>query len=225
LCFLVASAVVWRGDALTILGCAWLAGLIALSRPGELLGYGAQAVVVAVVVGFKWFALDGVGPVFANWDGRTVVSAAPVFNTFALAGIVLVGLIAWMWRRVVGEVRDVALVCLLILGFGWLNFETLRFVDWTADSFADVGKAKHVALSVLWGMAGLGSVIVGFARHLRPLRYAALGLLAMTLLKILAVDMAQVQAVYRILSFVAVGMVLLSVSFVYHRKMVDEAGD
>jgi uncharacterized membrane protein len=62
------------------------------------------------------------------------------------------------------------------------------------------------------------AVVAGFARHLRPLRYAALILLGITLAKILFIDLAKVQPVYRILSFLAVGMLLLCVSFVYHRQ-------
>jgi uncharacterized membrane protein len=223
LCFLVASGMWWRGDALTVLWCAWLAGLIALSERGAFLGYATQALIVAAVVGLKWLGVDGVGKVLADWSGAGV-SAAPVFNTFALAGIVVVGLIVWLGRRV-SEVRETALVCALALAFGWLNFEVLRFVDWTGGSFADVGKAKHVALSLLWGVMGLGAVIVGFARRLSWLRYAALGLLGVTLVKIMIVDMARVQAVYRILSFVAVGVVLLCVSFVYHRRMGEQMGE
>ena len=109
------------------------------------------------------------------------------------------------------------MVVIGVLGFAWLNFETLRFVDYTAASYADFVTAKHVALSVLWGVAGLGAVVVGFARESRTLRYAALALLGVTLGKILFVDLAQVRPVYRILSFVAVGALLLCVSFVYHR--------
>jgi uncharacterized membrane protein len=70
---------------------------------------------------------------------------------------------------------------------------------------------------VLWAVVGLSAVVVGFARHLRSLRYAALSLLGVTLVKILLVDLAQVRPVYRILSFLAVGGLLLCVSFVYHR--------
>ena len=44
----------------------------------------------------------------------------------------------------------------------------------------------------------------------------------MTLAKILVIDMAEVKAIWRILSFVAVGLLLLCVSFVYHRQ--TEAG-
>jgi uncharacterized membrane protein len=50
------------------------------------------------------------------------------------------------------------------------------------------------------------------------LRYAALALLGVTLLKILIIDMADVQAIWRILSFLCVGLLLLAVSYIYHKQ-------
>jgi uncharacterized membrane protein len=143
----------------------------------------------------------------------------PVLNGVAMVGVVIIVLVALLWRweaRSCGR-REIAAVVLGVLGFAWLNFEVVRLVDYFSAAFADFVTAKQVALSVLWGVVGLVAVVVGFARALRPLRYAALGLLGVTLGKILFVDLAQVRPVYRILSFVAVGALLLCVSFVYHR--------
>ena len=140
-----------------------------------------------------------------------------------LTVIVLAGVMSR--RQTLGrERREMAAGAVGVLAFAWLNFEVVRLVDYCAGSFADFVTAKQVALSVLWAVVGLGAVIVGFARQLRPLRYVALGLLGVTLVKILFVDLAQVRPVYRILSFVAVGALLLCVSFVYHRHESGEAG-
>jgi uncharacterized membrane protein len=140
-----------------------------------------------------------------------------MFNLVGLAGVLLIALLLWLSKRLAEEMRPIAVVGAIVVGFALANFETLRAVDYFAASFADFVTAKQVALSVLWGVIGLGAVVVGFAKHVRPLRYAALGLLGVTLVKILFVDLAQVRPVYRILSFLAVGGLLLCVSFVYHR--------
>jgi uncharacterized membrane protein len=213
----VASAMCWTGAALTGLGVAWVAALVLMARWGEELGYVEHAAWAWAVVAGKWLVLDGVVPVAEGWtraDGRV-----PVFNGVAMAGLALVmvaGLL-WRWEARRRAPRGMAAVAIGVLGFAWLNFEVVRLVDYTAGQFADFVTAKQVALSVLWGAVGLGAVVVGFARESRPLRYAALGLLGLTLGKILFVDLAQVRPVYRILSFVAVGALLLCVSFVYHR--------
>jgi uncharacterized membrane protein len=213
--FFVASAMCWRGPALTALGLAWVAGLMAVARRGERRGYAEHAAGALTMVAAKWLLIDGVGPLLEGWsraDGRV-----PVLNGVAMTGLVLIGLIVWLSRRVSLAGRQIIAVGLGIIAFAWLNFETVRLVDYTSGRFADFVTAKQVALSVLWGVVGFLAVVVGFARELRPLRYAALGLLGVTLGKILFVDLAQVRPVYRILSFVAVGLLLLCVSFVYHR--------
>jgi uncharacterized membrane protein len=218
----VASAMSWSGAALTGLGVVWVAGLVAVSRWGDVPGYSEHAVGALAVVATKWVIVDGMLPLVEGWsqaDGRM-----PVVNGVAMAGvalIVLVGLL-WRWEARSRERREIAGVAIGILVFAWLNFETVRWVDYGSARFVDFVTAKQVALSVLWAIVGLVSVVVGFARELRPLRYAALGLLGVTLGKILFVDLAQVRPVYRILSFVAVGALLLCVSFVYHRHEAEE---
>jgi uncharacterized membrane protein len=214
--FFVAGAMCWRGVELTLLWMVWGAALVGLARWGRPLAYAEQAGVALFVLGVKWLAFDGLTPMIAGWDEQ-VSAVIPVFNLVGLTGVLLIGLLIWLGRRLAEEVRPIALVGAMVAGFALANFETVRTVDYFAASFADFVTAKQVALSVLWGLIGLGAVVAGFAKHVRPLRYAALGLLGVTLVKILFVDLAQVRPVYRILSFLAVGGLLLCVSFVYHR--------
>jgi hypothetical protein len=215
--FFVAFGMQWHGTAVTF---AWLVGivfLLAISRVGGGLAYASQAAAALFLAGLKWVAFDGLSPVVAAWAEPGAM--APVSNSVALAGALLIVLTIWLGRLLKeGESRPLVPVALAVLFFAWLNFEALRAVDALAERVADLPTAKQVVLSVLWGVVGLASVVVGFARHLRPLRYAALVLLGVTLGKILFVDLAQVQPVYRILSFLAVGGLLLCVSFVYHRQ-------
>ena len=195
---------------------------MALARWSKAEGDVTHAGIALVVVAVKWLAVDG-----AEVVTREVVqlAAAPGFNLVALAGLVVIGLGVWLGRMMREDLRTGVWVGAAVLAFAWLNFETLRAVDYFADRFVDPGTAKQVAVSVLWGLLGLGGVIVGFAKRVRPVRYAALGLLGVTLVKILFVDLAQVRPVYRILSFLAVGGLLLCVSFVYHKHgNPDDAG-
>jgi uncharacterized membrane protein len=216
LVFFVAGVMSWHGLGLTLLWIAGAAALVGLARFGRAVAYAQQAAVLLFVTGIKWLTLDGISPMVAAWN-QPVAAMWPVFNSIALAGILLAGLLLWVARYLDEEVRSTMAVAAGVVGFALANFETLRTVDYFAASFADFATAKVVALSVLWAVIGLAAVVVGFARHLRPLRYAALGLLGVTLAKILLVDLAQVRPVYRILSFLAVGGLLLCVSFVYHR--------
>jgi uncharacterized membrane protein len=207
---------VWHGEALTLLGAAWVAGLLAIAAWAKDAAEVNHAGAALVVVAIKWLAVDGMEVI----SGARYPTAAvmPVVNLAALAGLVVMALVIWLGRMMREDLRPAAWVGAAVLAFAWLNFETLRTVDYSADRFVDPATAKQVAVSVLWAVVGFGGVIAGFAKHLRAVRYAALGLLGVTLVKILFVDLAQVRPVYRILSFLAVGGLLLCVSFVYHRQ-------
>jgi uncharacterized membrane protein len=57
----------------------------------------------------------------------------------------------------------------------------------------------------------------GFLRANAALRYAALGLFGLTVIKVFAVDLAAVRTAYRILSFLVLGVVLLLVGLLYQK--------
>ena len=222
--FLIASALYWTGLPLTLLAIAWVIPILALHRAGARLALFVHAAVITVIIAVKWLLQDNLSQFFGAFDPQ---AAAPLFNLSTLAGLALAGLFAALGliaRRSqnVPASRN-AIAASLGVVFAILNFETLRTMDALQSHFADPATAKQVALSVLWATVGLAAVIVGFARKSAPLRYAALGLLGVTLAKVLLFDLAGIKPVYRVLSFLAVGIMLLSVSFVYHRQAQNES--
>jgi uncharacterized membrane protein len=58
---------------------------------------------------------------------------------------------------------------------------------------------------------------VGFWRRSPFLRWQALLLLAVTIIKVFLFDMSELSQGYRILSFLGLGALLLAISFVYQR--------
>ena len=98
-----------------------------------------------------------------------------------------------------------------------LSLEVDRFFEsaWASSALTDPRLAKQVAFSILWSIFAVGCVGIGFRIRLASLRYLGLGLLAVTLLKVVTVDMAQVSKGYRALSFLGVGMLMLGTSVLY----------
>jgi uncharacterized membrane protein len=70
--------------------------------------------------------------------------------------------------------------------------------------------AGQLALSVLWTLFATGLLAGGLALRSRPLFYAAYVLFAVTALKVVAVDLATLGAVYRMLSFLALALLLMA---------------
>jgi uncharacterized membrane protein len=82
----------------------------------------------------------------------------------------------------------------------------------------DPGKLRSAALSVLWAVYAFTAMAWGLWRDLPALRIGAILLFTVTVLKVLTVDLAGLDALYRILSVLVLGAALLIASFLYARS-------
>jgi uncharacterized membrane protein len=73
----------------------------------------------------------------------------------------------------------------------------------------------NMYISIFWALYGAILMVAGFAKHLRFVRYLALGLFALLLAKVFLIDMSNVRSVYRMAAFLATGLTLLGVSYLY----------
>ncbi len=80
-----------------------------------------------------------------------------------------------------------------------------------------VHQEGQVALSALWSLAGLAALIVGLRANIAPVRTAGLALLLVTVGKVFLYDLATLTSVYRVISFVVLGLLLLAGAFAYQR--------
>lgn len=72
-------------------------------------------------------------------------------------------------------------------------------------------------LSVWWAVEGLALVGVGFGVRDKAFRVSGLVVFALLVLKVLFVDLAGAETIYRILSFIVTGVILLVTSYAYVR--------
>jgi len=82
----------------------------------------------------------------------------------------------------------------------------------------DLELAKQLSLSVVWALYASGLFVAGRVRNLRLLRVMALALLSLTTLKVFFWDLSSLDRVYRIISFIMLGAILLVVSYFYQRS-------
>ena len=75
----------------------------------------------------------------------------------------------------------------------------------------------QMALSVVWAAYAGALAAVGFVRRAAPLRWASLALFALTVIKALLIDIAELQRLYRIIVFFVLGVLLLLVAWAYHK--------
>jgi uncharacterized membrane protein len=74
-----------------------------------------------------------------------------------------------------------------------------------------------MALSVLWAAYAAALAAVGFMRRIAAIRWASLALFALTVIKAMLVDVAQLQQLYRIIVLFVLGILLLLVAWGYHK--------
>jgi hypothetical protein len=143
-----------------------------------------------------------------------------IINSWFLAGLLLAGsfaLGAAIGRRLAWPelpyYHGASLAALFLL----LSVECFQsFLRWQA-----LGRsAKHWAfasLSVLWAAYAAALLAAGLRRNQRALRLAAFGLFGLTVVKVLLIDTAELEAVYRILGCLTLGALLVTGSFAYTR--------
>jgi uncharacterized membrane protein len=84
-----------------------------------------------------------------------------------------------------------------------------------------------MAYSLGWAAFAFILLGIGFKLHNAPTRYAGMGLLMFTLLKLFLHDLWRLGGLYRIGSLIGLAIVLILVSFIYQRflgKAAEEKG-
>lgn len=161
-----------------------------------------------------------------------------IFNlrmaTYAVA-IVVLGGVAWFGSRRQDDsahtIGAMAVVALNVLALIALSREvtdyyaremaslSLSRYRWRSayEGFRSVEIARDFTYSALWMAYGAMLMIVGFVRRSAFIRWLALILIAITIVKVFVYDVSQLERGYRIVSFIVLGILLLAISFVYQR--------
>ena len=147
------------------------------------------AACLAIAVAGAWLKRSDASP-RAPTLGRLVSGAA---------GLALLYVLSADWTRYQGAALDAALAA------------------GRRDLAAEIGRRSQVGLSVLWTLYAAGALAWGFVRAAPAVRYGALALFGLTVVKVFLVDLSAVRTAYRILSFLILGVVLLLVSLAYQK--------
>ena len=152
------------------------------------------------------------------------------FATYLVAIAVLGGIVIFGRRYATENEKpflDVALVALNLLALIALTREAADYYDRQLAASgrgrmgyaggAQLRLARDFSYSAIWLVYGAALMAVGFWKRSAFTRWQALFLIAVTIVKVFLYDVSQLEQGYRILSFVALGAVLLAISFIYQR--------
>jgi uncharacterized membrane protein len=153
----------------------------------------------------------------------------PIFNwylyTYGIATACLFAaarLLAPPRHRVLGHnARPLLYTLGTVLAFLIVNIEI-------ADYFSSPGAAaltlqfsgnfaRDMSYSIAWALFALLMLIVGMRKQIAAVRFASLGLLGITVIKLFFHDLSQLDQLYRISAFVVVAVIAILASFLYQR--------
>jgi hypothetical protein len=170
-----------------------------------------------------------------------VPAAYSVFvNQRATLGLCIVGLfalVAWLHARLTPDAvshRRLAVATAVVgahaLMLVTLSTEIHAFWELRADTarFASSAEfARQMMLSATWGAYAAGLTAFGIRRRYAPVRYLALVVFGITVLKVFIVDFSQLDSIYRIVSSIALGLLLVGASYLYqsYGGRLGEAGE
>jgi hypothetical protein len=171
----------------------------------------AQSYVLAILTFARCWATNAylIGTAFGMPE--RVVTMVPAIAAFTLA--TAVSMQKMQVERITGENIVVRLL-------GFIDNNSHRF-------FALLGAALMAVLfyyelpigwlTIAFATEGLILIVVGIAAEERSFRIDGLVLLLVALLKLVTIDISNVEPIYKILSYIGVGLILLAASLMYTR--------
>ncbi len=95
------------------------------------------------------------------------------------------------------------------------RFEPIR------ERFTNPSLAMQVAISIYWSFNAAVLVVIGINRHLTALRYIGIAMFGLTVAKVFRFDIWHFATIYRILSCLVLGVLLLFASLQYQRRAMQ----
>jgi uncharacterized membrane protein len=210
------TAVVLDG---TTLALAWAAEAAVLAELGQRLRHR-----VAAAGTFGFLLLAALHALVFAAPPAALVDGVDSFRN-ALAELGAVAVVAWFAaRRTIGLFPHDRTVLEAASGTSLVYLVSVGIVSAYQPGSADLQTGRlgvrergQAILSVFWSLLGLGLLWAGLRRDRRPLRLAGFALLAIAVGKVFLYDIAKLDQGYRVLSFVALGLLLLAGAYVYQR--------
>jgi uncharacterized membrane protein len=207
------------GDALVAAWAVQAAALAQLYRRthDQLASVGA----LSFLAGAALHALAVEAPPSALLTGAPNLHAATIALAFVAAVLIQIGRgdlkpIAWTAAAItVLYLTSVALVTVFQPGAGTAPLTVLDL---------SVRQQGQVLLSAMWSVLGLAALVTGLRRKLDLVRTAGLALLMLSVVKVFVYDLSTLTSIYRVISFIVLGLLLLAGAFAYQRMRPSPSG-
>jgi hypothetical protein len=115
------------------------------------------------------------------------------------------------------QISMVVLMLILLTGetIDYFEAQIVMCVDHTTAE--RLSNLRQLSLSGVWLLYSVALMALGFWRSLSNIRIIAFVLFGFTILKIFIYDLSYLETLYRIFSFIGLGLILIAVSYAYQR--------
>jgi uncharacterized membrane protein len=132
------------------------------------------------------------------------------------AGLMLLLSYAMAGQRRTSYVNTIAAGA-LILALSYVTLEIRRLYHGPMLTYGATGGAEQYTYSIAWLVFGVALLGIGILVNSERARLASAAVIALTILKAFLIDMSTLTGVYRALSFMCLGLVLVAIGWLYQR--------
>ena len=212
----VAIGLQFDGEARTIGWSAEGAAVVWLGLRQQRDWFRAGGILVFAIAALQWAELLRIRP---------TVDYTVILNWRAGCGLFVIALtyaLAWLHRTL--RIGGMAAATPFVIGANVLTLMLLtneigaywRVRELIAPGTTQ-GLAHQLTLSIAWALYATVSIVIGLRRQYAPIRYLAMLLFGVTILKVFFFDLAALEQIYRVSSIIVLGVLLLVTSYLYNR--------
>ena len=116
----------------------------------------------------------------------------------------------------IGLAADVTSIVMMLV---YLTLEVRTLFQGSILKGGIMSDAEDYTYSAVWLAFGVALLIVGIVLKSQPARLASAAVVILTIAKVFLHDLAGVQGIFRALSFIGLGLVLMGIGWLYQRLL------
>ena len=160
------------------------------------------------------------------WSHDQFVGSVPIFNGVTLTyGL---GLLAAVWAirnqdmvAKADHARKLYGLTALASVFALTSLNVTQYFHGGFLTRGGMGSAELYSYSVIWLLTGLAFLAAGIKFQNKAARMASIGFVALAVFKVFLFDAAELEGLYRVFSFLGLGVSLIGLSYFYTRFVFD----
>jgi uncharacterized membrane protein len=161
---------------------------------------------------------------------RTGAPVGGLFFNYVLLGYGLPAVLTAVLARMVRHTRPqavylIAAVTAIVLALAYLTLEVRTLFHGSVLSDPFMSDAEDYTYSAVWLAFGVALLLAGIALKSQPARLASAAVVILDIVKVFLHDLAGVQGIYRALSFIGLGLVLIGIGWLYQRLLFPRRAD